>query len=196
MNAILRSPEHHYTLADYLAWPEGERWELIGGVAYGMAPAPSVRHQQIVLNFAFFLKERLKGKTCRPFVAPMDVVLSDHDVVQPDISVVCDPVKITDQNIRGAPDLVIEVLSPATSTRDLREKKALYQGAGVPEYLVVDPLELYVQRFVTGEGGRYGEGEIFGAREELPLFSLAGCVVPLWEIFELEPPAEGSANPS
>lgn len=190
MNARPQDLISRYTVADYLTWPDDERWELIDGVAYAMAPAPNTRHQDITLNFAAFFKEKLKGKTCRPFIAPVDVVLSEGDVVQPDVFVVCDPAKITDKNIQGAPDLVVEVLSPATAARDLREKKALYQRVGVPEYVVIDPLELYVQRFRLDENGHYGEGEIFAPREELPLVSLDGCVVPLWEIFELPPPGE------
>lgn len=183
-----------FTVADYLTWPDDERWELIDGVAYAMAPAPNTRHQDITLNFAAFFKEKLKGKTYRPFVAPVDVVLSEGDVVQPDVFVVCDPVKITEKNIQGAPDLVVEVLSPATAARDLREKKALYQRAGVLEYVVVDPLELYVQRFRRDDNGQFGAGEIFAPREELPLTTLDGCIVPLWEIFELPAPGEESGE--
>jgi len=190
MNARPQALVSRYTVADYLTWPDDERWELIDGIAYGMAPAPVVRHQGITGEFFGYLREKLKGKTCRPFIAPVDVVLSESNVVQPDVFVVCDPAKITDKNIQGAPDLVVEVLSPATATRDLREKKALYMRAGVLEYLIVDPLELYVQRFRLDENGHYGAGDIFAPREELPLVSLDGCVVPLWEIFELPPPGE------
>jgi Uma2 family endonuclease len=86
---------------------------------------------------------------------PTDVVLSDHDVVQPDVFVVCDERKISDQNIRGAPDLVVEVLSPATAGKDRWEKKHLYERAGVLEYILVDPDGQYVERFVLGEDGRF-----------------------------------------
>lgn len=194
MNARPQDLISRYTVADYLTWPDDERWELIDGVAYSMAPAPTVKHQGIAGRFYSRLEQRLSGKTCRPFIAPVDVVLSESNVVQPDVFVVCDPAKITDKNIQGAPDLVVEVLSPATATRDLREKKALYMSAGVREYLIVDPLELYVQRFRLDDNGHYGEGEIFAPREELPLVSLDGCVVPLWEIFELPAPGEDAGE--
>jgi Uma2 family endonuclease len=190
MNARPQDRAGRYTVADYLTWPDDERWELIDGIAYAMAPAPTTKHQGIAGRLYSRLEQRLNGKPCRPFIAPVDVVLSEGDVVQPDVFVVCDPAKITEKNIQGAPDLVVEVLSPTTATRDLREKKALYMCAGVLEYVVVDPLELYVQRFRLDENGRYGAGDIFAPREELPLATLDGCVVPLWEIFELPAPGE------
>jgi len=116
------------------------------------------------------------------------VRLSETDVVQPDILVVCDPTKVTPSHIEGAPDLTVEVLSPSTSPKDLREKKRLYQRAGVREYLVVDPLELYVQRFSLSAEGRYGEPEILGPREVLFLAVLEGVEIALWEVFDAEPP--------
>ncbi len=96
-----------YTYKDYLKWPDDERWEIIDGVAYNMSPAPSIRHQIIVGNFYTLLNLKLKGKSCRVFIAPTDVVLSEYDVVQPDILVVCDKKKITKANISGAPDIAI-----------------------------------------------------------------------------------------
>lgn len=176
-----------YTVADYLTWPDEERWELIGGRAYNMSPAPSIKHQTIVGNFYSRLASHLAGNPCKPFIAPADVILSDADVVQPDVFVVCDKNKITERNVRGAPDLVIEVLSPSTSAKDLREKKALYERSGVREYLVVDPLELYVTRFNLGMNGSYGSGTVYDARETLLLQSLGGFEIALPEAFELEP---------
>ena len=129
MSSILKPKTDRYTVADYLSWDDGERWELIGGVAYNMSPAPTIRHHDIGINFYSLLRNRLQGKPCKPFIAPVDVVLSDEDVVQPDVLVVCDPAKITPKNIQGAPDFVLEVLSPSTSRKDLREKKALYERA-------------------------------------------------------------------
>jgi Uma2 family endonuclease len=117
-------------------------------------------------------------------MAPTDVRLSETDVVQPDILVVCDPARITPSHIEGAPDLVMEVLSPGTSAKDLREKKWLYQRSGVREYWVVDPLELYVQRFLLTHDGRYGEAEILGPQEIVPLVVLDGLTIDLSEIFE------------
>jgi Uma2 family endonuclease len=180
--------DRRYTWTDYQNWPEGERWEIIDGVAYNMSPAPSTRHQRVAGNFYGVLYRLLAGKGCQPFMAPTDVRLSENDVVQPDILVVCDPGKITPSHIEGAPELVVEILSPGTSARDLREKKWLYQKSGVREYIVVDPLELYAQRFLLSSEGRYGELEVFGPEDAIPLVVLDGLTVYLREILEWNPP--------
>ncbi len=184
---------HSYTWTEYQTWPDDARWEIIGGVAFSMSPAPSTRHQVVAGNMYSMLHRHLAGKGCRPFMAPTDVRLSETDVVQPDILVVCDPARITPSHIEGAPDLVVEVLSPGTSAKDLREKKWLYQRSGVREYLVVDPLEMYVQRFLLSSESRYGEPEIFGPEEAVSLVVLEGLTIELCEVFELTPP---SAKPS
>ncbi|MEN8180181.1 MAG: Uma2 family endonuclease [Pseudomonadota bacterium] len=184
---VVKKRAEKYTYSDYLTWADDEQWEMIDGEAYNMTPAPNIKHQNIVVNFARIIGNELKGKPCRPFVAPTDVVLSDHDIVQPDIIVVCDEKKITEANIQGAPDLVVEVLSPATALKDKREKKALYERSAVREYVIIDPIELYVERFVL-KGKRYSETEIFGPQEVLPLNSLKGIDITLWEVFEMEAP--------
>lgn len=184
---VAKKRAEKYTYSDYLTWPGEERWEVIDGEVYNMTPAPGIKHQNIVGTFYAFLKQSLKGNSCKPFIAPTDVVLSEHDVVQPDVLVLCDQKKITEANIQGAPDLVVEVLSPATALKDKREKKALYERSGVREYIIIDPIELYVERFVL-KGKRYGESEIFGPQEVLSLSSLEGIVIPLWDIFEVEAP--------
>lgn len=126
-------------------------------------------------------------------IAPTDVKLSLQDVVQPDIFVVCDPVKITPSHIEGAPEVVIEVLSPATSSRDLREKKALYEKSGVLEYVLVDPLENYAIRFLMSIDG-YDKGTVFACDEILVFKRLDGLQVPLWEVFELPPPERATVS--
>lgn len=187
MNRVVKHHQSRYTVADYMSWPNDERWELIEGRAFNMSPAPTIKHQSIAGNFYSLLKQRLAGKPCTALIAPVDVVLSTEDVVQPDVLVVCDSHKITERNIQGAPDLVIEVLSPSTALKDMREKKALYQRAGVREYIVIEPLENYVQRFFLTGDGVYGVSDVFGAQEHLPLLSLPEIVVPLGEIFDVEP---------
>ena len=183
-------PAQRYTYSDYLSWPEDERWELIDGVAYDMAPAPSTRHQSVVLKIAARLEQKLAGKPCRPYTAPTDVKFSETDMVQPDVLVVCDPAKITPSHIEGAPDLVVEVLSPATLFKDLREKFDLYQRGGVREYLAVNCAENYLHRFRLGEDGLFGPPELFTGSDLLLLVSLEGLEIPLWEVFELPEPAE------
>ncbi|MBI4746005.1 MAG: Uma2 family endonuclease [Deltaproteobacteria bacterium] len=182
--------EKRFSYNDYLTWLDGERWELIDGVAYNMTPAPSFKHQRIAGNFYRILGNKLSGKSCIPGISPIDVVLSEFDVVQPDVLVVCDKNKITTANIQGAPDLVVEILSPSTAIKDKREKKALYERYGVREYILIDPTENYVERFVLRDG-LYGVPDIFGPQEILPLNSLEGIEIPLWEVFEVEAPNAG-----
>lgn len=183
----LAQPADRFTWNDYRSWPDDERWELIDGVAYAMSAAPSIRHQDVVLRLSIRIELPLRGRPCRPFIAPTDVKLSESDVVQPDILVVCDPGKITESHIEGAPDLIVEVLSPGTSAKDLRDKKALYERAGVREYLVVDPLEQYAIRFLHGADG-YDKGTVFAADETLTLATLGAVEIPLWEVFEVPGP--------
>jgi Uma2 family endonuclease len=188
--ALAQKTKKGFTYADYLAWPDDERWELIDGEAYNMTPAPSFKHQKIVFNFASLLRDAFKGNPCVAGIAPTDVVLSEYDVVQPDVFVVCDKKKITEANIQGAPDLIVEVLSPATALKDKREKKNLYEKYGVKEYIIVEPAAQYVERFLLEEGGLYVKSEIFGPKEVLPLVSLKEIEIPLWEVFEVEEPKD------
>ncbi len=173
-----------YTYADYLSWPDEERWELIDGNAYDMTPAPGTRHQMLAGNSFRILSTAVRESSCRCFAAPTDVVFSPHDVVQPDVFVVCDRAKITEANIQGAPDLVIEVAYPSTGLKDKREKKRLYEKSGVREYILVYPSLKCVERFFLGPDGLYSRGDIFGDKEVLPLLSLESIQIDLGEVFE------------
>lgn len=177
--------DRKYTVKEYLSWPDGERWELIDGIAYNMSPAPSIRHQQVVLAVARMVQSKFTSNSCMVGVAPMDVVLSEHDVVQPDVIVVCDRKKITEANIQGAPDLVVEVLSPSTAIRDKKDKKALYEKHGVREYIIIDPAGRYVERYVLKDGV-YGLPDILGPEETLLLHSLEGMEIQLKDVFEID----------
>jgi len=189
--ALAQKTKKGFTYTDYLTWPDDERWELIDGEAYNMSPAPTVKHQKITGNLYILLSSHPEKRAeCFVGIAPADVVLSEYDVVQPDVFVVCDEKKITEANIQGAPDLIVEVLSPATALKDKREKKALYEKYGVKEYIIVDPAAQYVERFLLEEGGLYVKSEIFGPKEVLPLVSLKEIEIPLWEVFEVEEPKD------
>ena len=168
---------------EYKEWPENERWQIIDGQAYCMAAAPNIRHQKITGNLYVSICEKLKGKPCTTFIAPTDVVFDDYNIVQPDVLVVCNKSRITDANIQGAPDLVIEVISPSNSFMDKKQKLELYERFGVPEYLLVDPVGDLVERYRLVEG-KYGRADIFPWHEELPLVSLPGLVISLWDVFE------------
>ena len=169
----LEKSNHNFTYKDYCSWPEDERWELIDGVAYDMCAAPSSRHQRISGELYFQIKYFLKKHKCEIFSAPFDVFLpvspiKDEDeidtVVQPDISVICDPSKIIEKGCLGAPDLIIEILSPSTSKKDLNEKFNLYEKHGVKEYWVVDPGNKYIRVFhlkiEKKKSGKYDDGTL------------------------------------
>ena len=170
-----------YSVEDYKEWPDDEKREIIDGAIYDMSPAPRVKHQNIVGNFYVNLKTHPKNP-CYTGIAPTDVVLDDYNVVQPDLFIVCDGIKITEDNIQGAPDLIVEVVSPGTEVKDRREKKRLYERSGVKEYLIVFPEREYVERYVLKEG-KYGSPEIFNWDEHFRL-SIFPIEVKLEEIFE------------
>lgn len=153
-----------YRYGDYRTWPEDERWELIDGVAYDMSPAPSTAHQVISMELGSAIRAFLGTGGCRVFAAPFDVLLPDSpdqpddevtSVVQPDLAVICDLSKLRTFGCVGAPDWVVEILSPYTSRRDLAEKHALYERHGVKEYWVIDPGNRYIHAYVRGDDGRY-----------------------------------------
>ncbi len=179
---ILKEKER-YTYKDYCGWPDEERWELIDGVAYDMTPAPILRHQDIVLNLGGILKNALKEKQCIVGIAPTDIVLSDHDVVQPDVYVVSDKTKITEKNIQGAPDFVAEILNPSTSKKDRWIKKKLYEKYGVREYLIIDPDGEYIERYLLVDKGKFDQGEAFDTDSVMQLKSLSGLKISVQDMF-------------
>ena len=175
-----------YTYQDYLTWPDEERWEIIDGKAYAMSPTPVPEHQSISMNLSIIIGGALLGKPCKPFAAPCDVVLTEDTVVQPDLLVVCDPAKISGKNIQGAPDLVIEILSPSTSQKDQEIKRDLYERNKVKEYIIIDPGSQSVYRYILSENGKYSPEEYFDSHTNLALVSLPGLVIPLPIVFGVE----------
>ena len=136
-------PKHHtYTSEDYWNLPDGERAELIDGQLYNMAP-PSRMHQRLIMELSATIRDYIRSHhgSCQVYPAPFAVNLNadDKDWVEPDISVICDNHKLTDRGCDGAPDLVIEVVSPSSSRMDYIIKLNLYMTAGVREYWIVDP---------------------------------------------------------
>jgi Uma2 family endonuclease len=185
MGSTAERIQKRFTYAEYATWDDNQRWELIDGLPYNMTPAPRTGHQRILGNISTRVHVFLQGKECRSFVAPTDVVFDDFNVVQPDLLVVCDRSKITDANIQGAPDLIVEILSPATSRKDRREKKALYERSGVREYILVDPANEVAERYALVDG-KYGAEEVFGWDESMSLLLFPDLELNLWEIFEKE----------
>jgi Uma2 family endonuclease len=134
--------EKIYTSEDYWNLPESFRAELINGQIYNMAP-PSRIHQKITVELCTIINNHIKSKngTCQVYTSPFAVNLdaNDKNWVEPDISVICDSSKLTDRGCSGAPDLIIEILSPSSRKMDYITKNALYSDAGVKEYWIVDP---------------------------------------------------------
>ncbi|ATA73745.1 restriction endonuclease [Capnocytophaga sp. H4358] len=151
-----------YTYADYLLWKFEERVELLKGKIFRMSPAPSVKHQKISMNLSISLGTIFKGKKCQLFSAPFDVRLPKknekgdqiHTVVQPDLCVICDENKLDERGCIGAPDLIIEILSPGNSKKEMKNKFELYQESGVEEYWIVNPTDENILVNVL-ENGKY-----------------------------------------
>jgi len=172
-----------YTYADYCTWDDSERWELIEGVPYAMSPAPSPVHQRLSSRLHRQLANFLDGKPCEVFHAPLDVRLNaddeDDTVVQPDLVVVCDRSKIDEKGCKGAPDVVIEILSPSTARRDRMVKFQQYQQAGVREYWIVDPDTKTVQVCILKDGLYF----VTPYADTAPVTVLPGCSINLQEVF-------------
>jgi len=136
-----------YTYADYLHWKFSERVELIRGWVRKMSPAPNLGHQTLSFNLSGAFFNSFRSHSCRVFTAPFDVRLplksatKDTTVVQPDLCVICDEAKLDKRGCNGAPDLIVEILSPGNGKYDLDTKFKLYEEAGVLEYWIIEPLE-------------------------------------------------------
>lgn len=183
--------KEHYTYADYLEWDTNERYELINGEAVMMAGA-SEEHQGISMELSRQLANFLVGKPCNVYAAPFDVRLFEKDdekpwnvdtIVQPDILVICDHKKIDKHGIKGAPDFVIEILSPSTSSYDCLVKLNLYMQAGVREYWIVDPGEKTVQVFLLDDESVYRVSGSYGQNDSVKVSVLNGCVINLSTVF-------------
>lgn len=151
-----------YTYADYLLWKFQEKVELIKGKILQMSPAPTPNHQMIATNLSYLMFSYFEKGKCRFFSSPIDVRLMSsktkegktYTVVQPDLCVVCDPLKIDAKGCLGSPDLVVEIIFPGNSKKEMKTKFELYEEAEIPEYWVIHPLERSVMVFVL-EGGKY-----------------------------------------
>ncbi len=193
MGLLMRKADRHYTYCDYRHWPEDERWELIDGVAWNMSPAPNRWHQKISMEISKSIAVYLEGKACEVYPAPFDVLLpgfgeQDEDdvstVVQPDISVICDKEKLTDTGCTGAPDWIIEILSPYTAKKDMDVKFDLYQRHSVREYWIVDPGNKYIHVYLLDEEGKYPEEpEVFVPGDSIQCTVLDGFDIALDQVF-------------
>lgn len=181
-----------YTYGDYAKWPDEERWELIDGVPYNMIPAPSRTHQKILGDLHRQVANYLIGKTCEVYIAPFDVRLPKGNeseeqidtVVQPDLVVVCDREKLDERGCKGAPDLIVEVLSPETAGKDMKTKLALYERVGVKEYWLVDPHNKTVQVYQMETSGRYGRLDIYTGADRVKVGLFTDLAIDLAMVFK------------
>ncbi|MFA6506310.1 MAG: Uma2 family endonuclease [Treponemataceae bacterium] len=183
-----------YTVADYLSWDDDQRWELINGEAFAMSPAPTRKHQKLAGSLYHGLCSFLSDKPCEPYISPIDVFLSpladqgddiEDTVVQPDVLVVCDPSKLAEEGIRGAPDFIAEILSDSTANKDLTRKRDLYEAHGVREYWIVSPENGSVLTY-TLQDRRFLPVREFRAEESVPSSVISGFI---WGPRKAEVPA-------
>jgi Uma2 family endonuclease len=188
-----------FTYADYLTWNFKERIELIRGKIFKMSPAPTVTHQKILSNLFLAIGLFLKHKTCKVLVAPVDVRLKGNPfrkkkmrndeittVVQPDIIVVCDEEKLKDdRSVDGAPELVVEILSPGNTKTETKYKLDLYEENCVLEYWVVYPEYKQIHVFLINEDEKYSRPIIYESGENISSVVLKGLSIPTDEIFKL-----------
>ncbi|MDE6590224.1 MAG: Uma2 family endonuclease [Oscillospiraceae bacterium] len=188
----LPAEKERYTFADYLTWGEDERIEIIDGEVFLMAPAPSRAHQGISMELSRQLANYLEGKKCRAYHAPFDVRLFEKDgnrpedvdtVVEPDITIVCDPSKLDDRGCKGAPDMVVEILSPSTQRHDRLVKLGLYQRARVREYWIVNPEDQTVQVMLLDGSGVLQLHEVYDRAGVAKVNVLDGCFIELSKVF-------------
>ena len=178
-----------YSYADYLTWKLDEYVELIRGKVFKMSPAPSSLHQLISSRLLRYFLPVTDHGSCEVFHAPFDVRLfpsqddSENDtVVQPDICVVCDPEKIDARGCVGAPDLIVEIISPSSSKRDVQDKYELYQEAGVPEYWIVIPEVNLVEVFHLKDG-KYDLKKQYSANDQLTPMVFPQLSIDLGRVF-------------
>ncbi|MGA0560307.1 Uma2 family endonuclease [Larkinella sp. VNQ87] len=186
-----------YTYADYLTWEFDESVELIKGWVYRMSPAPKRIHQRVSGRLFSDIEQRLRGKTCEVYHAPFDVRLTTtsllanrrgepeqiETVVQPDICVICDPDKLDDRGCLGAPDWIIEILSPGTVVRDLRDKFDLYEENGVGEYWTVAPGEKAIHVFLH-DGIKYQPAGTYVEPGPVPVRTIENFSVEWRDVFD------------
>ncbi len=180
-----------YSYANYLTWLFDDRVELIKGKVFKMS-GPARLHQQISIHISSMLFNFLLGKPCKVYNAPFDVRFykeskADKDiytVLQPDICVICDLTKLDDKGCIGAPDIVIEILSPGNNKMELLHKYGIYEEFGVKEYWVVGPVEKTLLKYTLDAKGKYQPSKLFTLSERVHSDLLPGFELDLDAVFE------------
>lgn len=187
-------PAAYYTYSDYLHWTFEDRVELLKGKLFKMSPAPSRRHQDISKNLFLLVGNFLKHQPCKVYSAPFDVRLPAkrksrddkfiYNVLQPDLLVVCDSSKLDERGCIGAPDIVIEILSPGNNSKELRYKYEIYETAGVKEYWILWPESKSLIRYLLGGDGKFKPTKVLTLGEQFETDILPGLVIDMDSIFE------------
>ncbi|MDI6605470.1 MAG: Uma2 family endonuclease [Thermoanaerobacteraceae bacterium] len=185
----LPKEDRKYTYRDYLTWSEDERWEIINGTPY-MQAAPTWQHQAVLLELSRQFANYLQNKTCNIFTSPFDLRLPENDeededvinVLQPDLVVVCDKSKLQKTGYFGVPELIIEVVSPASGRKDKIEKFNLYEKAGVKEYWLVEPEEKVAMVF-TLHNKSYGRPEVYSENDSVKVSIFEDLIIDLKLVF-------------
>jgi Uma2 family endonuclease len=180
-----------YSYADYLKWEFKERLELIKGKIFMMSPAPATRHQQISSKIFARIWNFLEEQDCQVFAAPFDVRLPVQSkkntdvetVIQPDICVICDSNKIDTKGCLGAPDLIVEILSPGNSKKEMKDKYEVYEESGVKEYWLVDIANKCVFVYILDKSGKYIGLKPFVSEDTIESISLKGFNISVQDIF-------------
>lgn len=182
--------EHIYSYADYLKWDEETHIDIIDGKLY-MQVAPSRKHQEVLSELHRQIANYLLGKPCKVYPAPFEVRLEIIDipeqiinVFEPDLSVICDPNKLDDRGCKGAPDWIIEIISPSTARVDKIKKFNKYEAAGVQEYWIVEPEEKIVSVFTLQSNNRYGRPEMYAGDDKIVVKTLGRLEIDLGMVFE------------
>lgn len=181
-----------YTYADYLTWKFKERIELIKGRIFKMSPAPRVNHQRVSRYISAVLFNFLEGRQCEVFTAPFDVRLTRKTVedeavltvVQPDICVICDVDKLDDRGCLGAPDIVVEILSPGNNQKELKNKYDVYEENGVREYWIIHPDEKTFMAYTLDEQGKYQPSALKTIGDDIVTPILPGFSLDLEKTFD------------
>ncbi|MVN21231.1 Uma2 family endonuclease [Mucilaginibacter arboris] len=181
-----------YNYADYLQWKFEERVELIKGKIFKMSPAPGSAHQRISRVILVAIDNFLENKTCEVFSAPFDVRLTRKSknnqdlvtVVQPDVCVICDPSKIDGSGCLGAPDIVVEILSPGNNRKELQNKYEVYEESGVQEYWIVSPQDKTFLKYTLNDIGTYVPSRLLTIGSEVTTPILPGFVLDLEQVFK------------
>ena len=187
----LPQKEKQYTYTDYLTWSEDERWEIIDGVPY-MHAAPSPIHQEVLTELIAQFHNYLSGKPCKVYPAPFCVRLTKGDeknndniknIVEPDITIICDKSKIDEKGCNGVPDIIVEIMSPSSVKNDRLIKFNKYEKAGVKEYWIVEPDGKLVSVFALQSDQRYGRPEIYTEEDKIAVFIFPDLTIDLSTVF-------------